>query len=131
MTYLAGADYFVRWIPFPPDNGTDGGAVVPNDDGTFTIYLDEKLLCQRHKAKETYAHEVAHIEGDDFYNGKPIREIERIYDKNKKAAPEDGSKITRMLSDGSTAFIFTDGNATEQDLRETIKIIELMQLEKD
>ena len=78
MRYIPGADYHVFWVPFPADNGTDGGAVVPNDDGTFSILLDRKLLSQMRKAKKTYRHEVDHIEGDDFYNGRPIKDIEKI-----------------------------------------------------
>ena len=78
MKYVAGADYFVHWVPFPPDNGTDGGAVIPNDDGTFTILMDEKLLRNAKKAYSTYRHEVCHIEDEDFYNDKPISEIEKI-----------------------------------------------------
>ena len=78
MTYIPGADYFVFWVPFPDDNGTDGGAVIPNDDGTFSILMDERLLSQTAKARKTYRHEEDHILDDDFYNGKPITEIERI-----------------------------------------------------
>lgn len=78
MRYVAGADYFVHWVPFPEDNGTDGGAVTLNDDGTFSVLMDEKLLWDMTKAKKTYEHEVGHIEGEDFYNGKPIAEVERI-----------------------------------------------------
>lgn len=78
MTYIPGVDYFVRWVPFPPDNGTDGGCVTPNDDGTFTILMDEKLLGQMRKAKKTYDHEVDHIRNEDFYNGRPLHEIENI-----------------------------------------------------
>lgn len=78
MSYIPGADFFVYWVPFPEDNGTDGGCVTPNDDGTFTIFLDRRLLCQMKKAKRTYHHEVEHIEGNDFYNDKPIRDIENI-----------------------------------------------------
>lgn len=77
MTYLAGADYFVRYIPFPPDNGTKGGFVMPNDDGTFSIYLDERLMGQPCLVN-AYDHEVKHIKDDDFYNGKPISDIEEI-----------------------------------------------------
>lgn len=77
MTYLAGADYFVRYIPFPPDNGTKGGFVMPNEDGTFSIYLDERLMGQP-ILEDTYDHEVMHITNEDFYNGKPITEIEKI-----------------------------------------------------
>lgn len=78
MTYIPGADYFVFWVPFPDENGTDGGAVVTNDDGTFSILMDEKLLTQEAKARKTFRHEENHILDDDFYNGKPITEIERI-----------------------------------------------------
>lgn len=78
MTYIPGADYFVYWVPFPENNGTDGGCVTPNDDGTFSILMDKKLLCQMRKAKKTYRHEVDHIEGEDFFNGRPIADIENI-----------------------------------------------------
>lgn len=78
MKYVAGADYYVHWVEFPEDNGTDGGAVVPNDDGTFSILMDVKLLRNAKKAYTTYRHEVCHIEGEDFYNLKPISEIEKI-----------------------------------------------------
>lgn len=78
MTYIPGADYFVYWVPFPDDNGTDGGAVMVNDDGTFSILMDEKLLTQEARARKTFRHEENHILDDDFYNGRPITEIERI-----------------------------------------------------
>lgn len=78
MTYIPGADYFVYWVPFPEDSGTDGGAVTPNDDGTFSILMDERLLSNMRKAHRTYDHEVDHIVGEDFYNEKPISEIESI-----------------------------------------------------
>ena len=78
MRYVAGADYFVYWVPFPENDGTDGGAVVLNDDGTFSILMDEKLLRNARKAYSTYRHEVCHIGDEDFYNDKPISEIEKI-----------------------------------------------------
>lgn len=77
MSFIPGADYFVRYIPFPPNNGTDGGFVLPNDDGTFSIYLDERLIGQP-RVKKAYQHEVLHVENNDFYNGRPISEIEDI-----------------------------------------------------
>ena len=75
MTYIPGADYFVHYVPFPEDNGTDGGCVTTNDDGTFSILLDERLLGQP-ILKKTFKHEVKHITDEDFYNDKPIREVE-------------------------------------------------------
>lgn len=65
-------DYFVRLIDLPP---SIGGMVTPNDDGTFSIYINARLDCiQQQKAFE---HEVDHIKNDDFYNGKSIEEIEK------------------------------------------------------
>ena len=78
MRLIPGADYRVFWVSFPPDSGTDGGCVILNDDGTYSILMDERLLFNSQKAKKTYRHEVNHILMDDFYNGRPIRDIENI-----------------------------------------------------
>ena len=78
MTYIPGADYFLRWLPFPKGNGTDGGMVMLNDDGTYSVYMDTALLALPAKAKETWKHEEDHIQNGDLYNGKPISEIEDI-----------------------------------------------------
>lgn len=78
MKYIPGFDYFVYWVPFPANNGTEGGAVTLNDDGTYSILMDEKLLWNMRKAHKTYKHEVNHIEDEDFFNGKPISDIENI-----------------------------------------------------
>ena len=78
MRLIPGVDYRVFWVSFPSDNGTDGGCVVLNEDGTYSILLDKRLLCNAHKAKKTYRHEVNHILNDDFYNGRSIRDIEDI-----------------------------------------------------
>lgn len=78
MRLIPGADYRVFWVSFPPDSGTDGGCVILNDDGTYSILMDERLLWNAQKAKRAYRHEVKHIEDDDFNNGKPIKDIEDI-----------------------------------------------------
>jgi Zn-dependent peptidase ImmA (M78 family) len=67
-------DYFVRVIPFPVYS--IGGAVTPNDDGTFSVYINANLSLERQR--KALKHELDHIENDDFYNGKPITEIEDI-----------------------------------------------------
>lgn len=72
MTYLPDADYFVYYEKFPL---AVRGAVTPNDDGTFSIFLNSRLSDAWQLT--TYAHEVKHIMNDDFYNGKPIAEIEK------------------------------------------------------
>lgn len=79
MTYIPGVDYHVFWVPFPENNGTGGGAVMPNeDDDGYSIYLDARLLSNMEKAKKVFDHERKHIENDDFWNDKPIDEIEDI-----------------------------------------------------
>lgn len=78
MRLIPGVDYHVIWVPFPEDSGTDGGCVVLNEDGTYSILMDKRLLCNSRKAKKTYRHEVNHIINEDFYNGRPIRDIENI-----------------------------------------------------
>lgn len=67
-------DYFVRVIPFPVYS--IGGAVTPNDDGSFSVYINANLSLERQR--KALKHELDHIENDDFYNGKPITEIEDI-----------------------------------------------------
>lgn len=68
---IENADYFVRLVPLP---SCVGGVVSPNEDGTFNMYLNAN------KSKEDliddYIHEYEHIDNDDFYNGKPIEEVE-------------------------------------------------------
>lgn len=71
---IDGADFFVRVVKFPVT--TPGGMVMPNDDGTYSIYLNSELNWERQV--EAYRHEVGHIENDDFYNDKSIEEIEKL-----------------------------------------------------
>lgn len=68
---LAEADYIVRTVDLPP---AIGGVVTPNDDGTFSIYINARQSVDRQLA--AFKHEVDHIAENDFYNGKSIQEIE-------------------------------------------------------
>jgi len=70
---LANADYFVYYADFPP---TVRGVVTPNDDGTFSIFLNSRLSDSQKFL--TYLHEVRHIENDDFYNGLSLQQIEGL-----------------------------------------------------
>lgn len=74
MTLIEGRDYTVRVIQFPVN--TVGGMVIPNDDGSFSVYINANLSLQRQK--EALKHELDHINDGDFYNGKSIEEIENI-----------------------------------------------------
>ena len=63
--------YFVRLLPLPPPVE---GVVLPNDDGTYDIYINANLPVERQEA--ALAHEVAHIKKDHLYSEDPIRIIE-------------------------------------------------------
>lgn len=61
-------DYFVHLVPFP--SGPVDGMVTPNDDGTFTIYLNSNVSeARRKKALE---HELNHIRMDHFYDDASV-----------------------------------------------------------
>lgn len=68
------ADFFIYMVPFPP--GNIHGAVRPNADGTFSVYID--INAAPDVQQDAYWHEYQHMAFDDFYNNKPIEEIEDI-----------------------------------------------------
>ena len=70
---IQGIDYFVY---FQPMHGSIGGYITPNPDGTFSIYLNERL--NRERNMKTLAHEEQHIISEDFYNGLPLEIVERL-----------------------------------------------------
>ena len=71
---IENSDYYVRVVPFPVRKV--GGMVIPNEDGTFSIFINAHLSKERQI--KALKHELEHIENNDFYNGKAIREIENI-----------------------------------------------------
>ena len=77
------ADWFIREIELPY---SVGGAVVPNSDGTFDIYLNS--LAPAEVREEWLRHEIRHITEDHFYRAMGIADIEREADGIKKAVPE-------------------------------------------
>lgn len=63
-----GSNIFVRLIRFP--SAAVRAVTLPNDDGTFDIYINERLPEElRQKALE---HELKHIRKDHFYNEDPV-----------------------------------------------------------
>lgn len=64
---IENADYFIRYTKLPPKIWA---FITPNNDGTFSIYLDPRR--SREQQIEDYIHELKHILDDDFYNGLPI-----------------------------------------------------------
>jgi len=55
-------EYFVRRAPFPL---SVEGVTLPNDDGSFDIYIN--ALLPPEKQEERLQHELAHIRADHFY----------------------------------------------------------------
>lgn len=55
-------DYHVELIDFP--SGKVHEAVTPNEDGTFTIFIDKKLTFEAQR--ERFLHALRHLFGDDF-----------------------------------------------------------------
>lgn len=71
MVVLEDADYFIRYIELPM---TVGGFVTTNDDGTYSMYIN-----QNHDPEtqlEDYIHEYKHILFQDLHGVKNIRDIE-------------------------------------------------------
>ena len=75
--------YYVRLAPLPL---SVDGVTLPNNDGSFDIYLNSRHPKQ--KQDETLTHELNHIQQDHFYNDiKGIRTIEQEADG--VSSPED------------------------------------------
>lgn len=60
-------DCNVRLLAFP---SSIDGVTVPNDDGSFDIYINSKLPAARQQEK--LAHELLHISKDHFYDDRSI-----------------------------------------------------------
>ena len=71
MTYLENADYFIYMVRLPY---RVKGFIVPNDDGTFSMYLN--ILLDFEQLLDAYIHEYLHLLNEDHYSERPIWEIE-------------------------------------------------------
>ena len=60
-------DHFVRVIRLPRKIR---GVTVPNDDGTFSIYIND--LYSAETQREALEHELEHLARDHFYSSDPI-----------------------------------------------------------
>lgn len=69
---IENADYFVRIVDFPVCSC--GGAVIPNDDGTFCVLLNARL--SRQQNLDSMEHERNHILHDDFWRPATLEVIE-------------------------------------------------------
>lgn len=60
-------EYYIRYLPF---DMSVGGATVPNDDGSFEIYLNSRM--SEDQQQQWLDHELAHIVDDHFYKDIPV-----------------------------------------------------------
>ena len=58
---IPNVDFFIYFMPM---HGSIGGYVTPNPDGTFSVYLNERL--SRERNMKTLKHEINHIVANDF-----------------------------------------------------------------
>lgn len=66
-------DIFVRLYALPL--GINGLTIL-DPDGNYNMYINSRL--PQHKHAEVYRHELKHIQNNDFYNTKPIGEVENF-----------------------------------------------------
>ena len=64
-------DYFVRFIPLP---WHVRGFVTPNDDDTYSIYINSLLPEAIQRA--ALEHELRHIQNGDLYSAESVATIE-------------------------------------------------------
>lgn len=65
-------DYTVKLIKFP--NGKVKEAVTENEDGSYTIFIDENL--SHEEQQKEFLHALSHITGNDFRK-EDVQKIER------------------------------------------------------
>ena len=68
-------DTYVRLVSLPT---RVEGVTLPNDDGSFDIYINSRLSPLRQQ--ETLEHELRHIRHEHFYLDMDIRRMERQAD---------------------------------------------------
>ena len=68
-------DTYIRLVPLPVKVE---GVTLPNDDGSFDVYINSRLSPAKQQA--TLEHELRHIRREHFYLDLPIERMERQAD---------------------------------------------------
>ena len=75
MDLVEGQDYFLYYLKFP--NLANKGSVTPNDDGTFSVYVNTRYPSEMYP--DIVKHELDHLNNDDLYKEDiDIAEIEDL-----------------------------------------------------
>lgn len=106
-------DHFVRFVELPR---TVRGVSVPNDDGTFSVYINS--LFDDETRRETLEHELTHLARDHFYKAAPIaaQEAEARGGPGPQSAGERRIRLYPSL--GSLEAWLRSVNALEKPLEE-------------
>lgn len=87
--------YFVRLVSLP---AAIDGVSVPNDDGSFDIYINADLCESRQQ--ECLEHELEHIRKDHFYQeAKAIAQLEQEAKTRQLAAPEPLKRLPNVFEE--------------------------------
>lgn len=90
-------EYFVRLVELPV---CVDGVTIPNDDGTFDIYINSLLSEKRRQ--DRLQHEISHIKKDHFYKEKAVALCE-IEANGKRAAasiePPEQKPLSNVFRD--------------------------------
>lgn len=65
-------EYYLRFVELPL---RVEGVTVPNNDGSFNIYINS--LLPEEKRRQVLRHELRHIEAEHFYLDMPVERMER------------------------------------------------------
>lgn len=75
-------DHYVRVIQLPP---AVRGVTLPNDDGSFSIYINALYGTRARRA--ALEHELEHLARDHFYREAPVAVLEAEARREAPAAP--------------------------------------------
>lgn len=70
---ILNCDYFIYYEKLP---WSVHGMVTPNDDDTYSIFINNRLTDALQLA--AFVHEIRHIQMDDLYNSKPLKDVEYL-----------------------------------------------------
>ena len=73
---IEGVDFFVRVLDFPV-GVTSNGAVMLNDDDTYSVYLNARATYEAQR--KAMRHEYNHMANGDLYGDKDIRDCEEAF----------------------------------------------------
>ncbi len=93
-------DYYVRLVELPR---RVEGVTVPNNDGSFSVYINS--LLSESRRQKVLSHELEHIEKEHFYVDMPVSRMEKQAEGepvNSALHPPAG-KIARFFSPDSLA----------------------------